>query len=282
MSDYTFFTDSVKWGLGNAGKLYGHVKGVKPANGLEVGFFYSTNSDMSNSKSIVGSFEPTKETVFTGQIDTIKVATYYWQAYTKYDGVIHRGAVKSFGAKLVDLGLTSGVKWVDMNLGSDDEENAGDGYRWGEIVPDRDDTYSVSSGFEYIGGTEYDAVHTRLGSSYRIASISNIEELLNECTWAFDVNGYRVTGKNGNSIFLPVGDYWSSQKGTNGDGSNATALSIDNTNTKTEKLISRDSLLLLRPTLNPKADVQGEGGNAGSGTIGGGVGDDDEVIGGDD
>lgn len=282
MNDYTFFTDSVKWGLGNAGKLYGHVKGVKPANGLEVGFFYSTNSDMSNSKSIVGSFEPTKETVFTGQIDTIKVATYYWQAYTKYDGVIHRGAVKSFGAKLVDLGLTSGVKWVDMNLGSDDEENAGDGYRWGEIVPDRDDTYSVSSGFEYIGGTEYDAVHTRLGSSYRIASISNIEELLNECTWAFDVNGYRVTGKNGNSIFLPVGDYWSSQKGTNGDGSNATALSIDNTNTKTEKLISRDSLLLLRPTLNPKADVQGEGGNAGSGTIGGGEGDDDEVIGGDD
>ena len=37
------------------------------------------------------------------------------------------------------------------------------------------------------------------------------KELLNECTWKWTelngVNGYRVTGPNGNSIFLPAAGY---------------------------------------------------------------------------
>ncbi len=271
MTDYTFFTDSVKWGLGNAGKLYGHVKGVKPASGLEIGFIYSTNKDMSNSKSVVAAFDTENTDVFIGQIDTIKVATYYYQAYTKYDGVTHKGEIKSFGAKAVNLGLSSGVYWVDMNMGSDDEEKAGDGYRWGETAPNQTGSYRVASGFNYIGGTDYDAAHTRLGVKYRLPSIANVEELLNECTWAFDVNGYRITGPNGNSIFLPVGDYWSSQKGS-GTTTNATALSADSSNTKTEKLIDRTTLLLLRAIYSPSGvTVDSDGGNAGGGTIGGGI-----------
>lgn len=270
MVDYSFFTDSVNWGLGNAGKLYGHTKGVKK-DGLEVGFIYSTRSDMSDSKSIVAAFDAT-DSVFTAQIDTIKVATYYYQAYTRYDGEVHKGAIKQFGAKVVDLGLPSGVKWVDMNLGADDEEAPGDTYRWGETAPNETGEYAVPSGFHYVGGTQYDAAHTRLGTKYRIASIANIQELLSECTWAFDVNGYRVTSKkNGNSIFIPVGEYWSSQKGNDGDENNATALSADGSNTKTILLELRNSGLLLRPTLNPAADVNGEDGNAGVGTIGGGI-----------
>lgn len=271
MTDYTFFTDHVEWGLGNAGLLYGHVKGVKPVAGLEVGYIYSNKSDMTDSHSVVATFDATDNTVFIGQIDTIKVATYYYQAYTKYEGVVHKGAVKSFGAKVVDLGLPSGVKWVDMNLGSDNEEEAGDHYRWGETLPEQSGTYTVPSTIDAIGGTVNDAVHTRLGSAYRIASVSNIDELLNECSWAFDVNGYRVTGKNGNSIFIPVGDYWSSQRGADGSSTTATALRADDGNTKTKAVVNRSELLLLRPTVNPHADVAGEGGNAGSGSIGGGV-----------
>ena len=279
MCDYTFFTDSVKWGLSNAGHLYAHVKAAK-ADGLTVGFRYSTNSaaidsdgKLTDGTYITASFSDGEHPeVFSGTIPSVKVATYYYQAYTCYEGIYHYGEVKSFGAKVVDLGLPSGVKWVDMNLGADDEENPGDTYRWGDTKPNSTDEYSVSDGFHYVGGTQYDAAHVRLGDKYRIASISNIQELLDECTWAFDVNGYRVTSKkNGNSIFIPVGKYWSSQKGNSGDSTNAMALSADGSNTKTLLLELRNTCLLLRPTLNPAVDVNGEDGNAGVGTIGGGI-----------
>lgn len=278
MHDYSFFTDSVKWGLSNPGHLYAHVKGVKNEN-LTVGFRYSNTATLESDGSLKEGTNITAEfsdgehpEVFKGTIPTIKVKTYYYQAYTLYEGTYHYGEVKSFGAKVVDLGLPSDVKWVDMNLGADDEENPGDTYRWGDTVPNDESTYSVSDGFHYVGGTQYDAAHVRLGDKYRIASISNIEELLSECTWAFDVNGYRVTSKkNGNSIFLPIGKYWSSQKGNSGDSTHATALSVDGGNTRTILLELRNSGLLLRPTLNPAADVNGEDGNAGVGTIGGGI-----------
>ena len=273
MTDYTFFTDSVKWGLGNEGKLYGHIKAQKPASGLEIGFLYATKSDMSDAKSVTATFETgDRANVFVGTIDTVKVATYYYQAYTKYEGVIHKGAIKSFGAKVVDLGLTSGVKWVDMNMGADDEEAPGDNYRWGETAPNLTGAYNVPADRTYIGGTGYDAAHTRLGGDYRLPSVSNIQELADECNWAWDVNGFRVTSKkNGNSIFLPIssaGGYWSSQQGNAAAGS-ASMLEMSTTNRQLAEAL-RDSGLLLRPTLNPKSDMNGEGGNAGSAENGSG------------
>lgn len=271
MTDYTFFTDSVKWGLSNQGKLYGHVKGQKPAAGLEIGFYYATKSDMSDAKAIVAAFETgDRENIFTATIDTIKVATYYYQAYTKYDGVTHKGAIKTFGAKVVDLGLSSGVKWVDMNLGADSEKAFGDKYRWGETVPNQTGAYSVPDSRTYIGGTGYDAAHTRLRGDYRLPSITNIQELIDECNWQWEVNGFRVTSKkNGNSIFLPVGSeghYWSSQQGGVGSG-NANMLEMTTTNRRLAAAV-RSTGLMLRPTLNPKSDMNGEGGNAGSGENG--------------
>lgn len=268
MTDYTFFTDSVKWGLSNEGKFYGHIKAQKPGTGFEIGFLYSTNSDMSGAKSVVASFETgDRANVFFATIDTIKVATYYYQAYTKYDGVTHKGAIKSFGAKVVDLGLSSGVKWVDMNLGADDEEAPGDHYRWGETAPNMEGAYQVQNTRTYIGGTAYDAAHTRLGGDYRLPSVSNVQELIDECNWQWDVNGFRVTSKkNGNSIFLPVGHYWSSQQGNAAVG-NAGMLEMSTTNRQLSEAL-RSTGLLLRPTLNPKKDMYSEAGNAGSGENG--------------
>lgn len=287
MTDYTFFTDSVKWGLGNEGHLYAHVKGVKPAEGLEVGFYYATSSDMSDKKAVRPATLEWKDdpslaagnaVVFTGYIDTVKVGTYYYQAYTKYQGVIHTGKILSFGAELIDLGLSSGNKWVNINLGTDNNETAGDGYYWGETAPRVSETalnkqngdYTVSADREFIGGTVYDAVHQRLGTMYRLPSIDNINELINECTWTWDVNGYIITGKNGNKIFLPLGNYWTSQQGS-GDNTQATTLKIDTTNRTPDKLEARQTALLMRPILNPHKDVHGQGGNAGSGQIGGGI-----------
>ena len=39
------------------------------------------------------------------------------------------------GHKYIDLGLPSGVKWADRNLGADTPEEFGDYYAWGEIQP---------------------------------------------------------------------------------------------------------------------------------------------------
>ena len=277
MTDYTFFTDSVKWSLSNSGTLYGHVKAKKPDSGLEVGFIYSIdNAEVNNEgrltygKGKVATFGTgDREKVFSATLDTIRVHTYYYQAYTRYDGVCHYGEVKSFGAKVVDLGLPSGVKWLDINLGADNEEGKGDKYRWGDIAPNQTGSYTVPEGQTYIGGTDYDAAHTRLGSTYRLPSIDNINELLSECTWAWEVDGYRITGKNGKSIFLPLGDYWTSLRGT-GTSTQASKLDAQTSNTHLIQLDDRTAALMLRATLNPSADMQGEGGNAGGGTIGGG------------
>ena len=41
---------------------------------------------------------------------------------------------------------------------------------------------------------------------------ANTKELINECTWNWStkngISGYKVTGPNGNWIFIPAGYYW--------------------------------------------------------------------------
>ena len=191
--------------------------------------------------------------------------------YFVVDGETYYGLPHTVGPRLVDLGLPSGVKWVDMNLGADDEKAFGDNYRWGEIAPNLTGAYSVPADRTYIGGTGYDAAHTRLGCDYRLPSIANIQELIDECNWQWEVNGFRISSKkNSNSIFLPVGSeghYWSSQQGEAAAG-NANMLEMSTTNRRLAEAV-RSTGLMLRPTWNPKSDMNGEGGNAGSGENGG-------------
>lgn len=146
----------------------------------------------------------------------------------------------------VDLGLPSGLKWATCNVGASSPEEYGDYYAWGEI--ETKDKYSKdnyiyrhvgtdSDGFENeiwddlgdISGTDNDVVHQKWGGSWRMPTRSEFMELENNCTWTWgtrnNVNGYKVTGSNGNWIFFPAagfrdstihyfdgsyGDYWSS------------------------------------------------------------------------
>lgn len=74
-----------------------------------------------------------------------------------------------------------------------------------------------------------DAAHVNWGGSWRMPTYEELDELGTKCTWKWTtqngVNGLKVTGPNGNSIFLPAagnrhysslddagswGDYWSS------------------------------------------------------------------------
>ncbi len=58
---------------------------------------------------------------------------------------------------------------------------------------------------------EDDAAHRLLGGEWRIPSWAEMDELKNRCTWEWTtqdgINGHKVTGPNGNSIFLPAAGY---------------------------------------------------------------------------
>ena len=118
----------------------------------------------------------------------------------------------------IDLGLS--VKWATCNIGASLPEEYGGLFSWGETIEKDDyseDSYAFFSNeqYDYIGvnicGTKYDVARTQWGGLWRLPTRSEIQELTSRCTWTAetlnDVQGYRVTGPNGNSIFLPSAGY---------------------------------------------------------------------------
>ena len=74
--------------------------------------------------------------------------------------------------------------------------------------------YTCDNLGENISGTEYDAAKSQLGEGWRMPTRQEFQELIEKCTWTLEkhkinalknTTGYRVTGPNGNSIFLPTG-----------------------------------------------------------------------------
>ena len=145
--------------------------------------------------------------------------------------------------EFVDLGLS--VKWATMNIGASVPEDFGDYYAWGETTSKfdySDSTYgwckcrteSKSNNSEEnqdVLDLSNDAAYRNGSVSCRIPTYEEWDELITQCTWTWTalngVNGYNVTGTNGNSIFLPaggqrdgislndageIGFYWSSTK----------------------------------------------------------------------
>ncbi len=111
----------------------------------------------------------------------------------------------------VDLGLS--VKWATCNVGASSPSGYGNYYAWGETTTKSD--YSISTSTTYgknmgdiSGNSRYDAARANWGGTWRLPTAKEIDELVNNCTWKRTsrggVNGYKVTGKNGNSIFLPA------------------------------------------------------------------------------
>ena len=136
------------------------------------------------------------------------------------------------GHEYVDLGLS--VKWATCNVGANKPEDYGNYYAWGETKTKSDYSSSncvtLGKSFSDIGGkSQYDAARANWGGTWRLPTKAELEELKNKCTWTWTtqngVKGYKVTGPNGNSIFLPAagdrrrsslyfagvhGTYWSS------------------------------------------------------------------------
>ncbi len=129
-------------------------------------------------------------------------------------------------AETVDLGLS--VKWASLNIGADSPVDYGKYYAWAETeeksdysaatykyVKDLDgdgDYYDDDANWTNVGtdisGTSYDVAHVKWGNGWRMPTLLEFEELRNRCSWEWTGSGYRVTGPNGNSIFLPAAFYW--------------------------------------------------------------------------
>ncbi len=136
-------------------------------------------------------------------------------------------------AVAVDLGLPSGTKWADRNVGASSPEDYGGYYAWGETeekaVYDWS-TYKWCNG-SYNTQTKYctdssygtvdnktvldpedDVAHVKWGGAWKMPTLDQVEELLDNCssewTTVNGVKGRKFTSKiNGNSIFLPAAGY---------------------------------------------------------------------------
>ena len=117
------------------------------------------------------------------------------------------------GHDWVDLGLPTGIKWSTCNVGASSPEDYGYYFAWGETREkssyDEDNSVTFGKDFSDIkGDSRYDAAKANWGGSWRLPTIEEIEELEVNCTWSWTTQGgkkgYKVTGPNGNSIFLPA------------------------------------------------------------------------------
>ena len=140
----------------------------------------------------------------------------------------------SNGHDYVDLGLS--VKWATCNLGASSPLDYGDYYAWGETsvksiyTTQNSRTYGNSYYNCDMGGNEStDAARACWGSTWRLPTKAEAQELVDKCAWIWtkqgDKAGYQITSQNGNSIFLPAtgfryeslldsagewGNYWTS------------------------------------------------------------------------
>lgn len=173
--------------------------------------------------------------------------TYQAQAYVKYiTGDEFAGNVVEFTVsngynpdssvsvpEAIDLGLPSGLKWASFNLGATKPEEYGNYYAWGETTPKESYGWAVyqfgteNSLTKYCDRSDYgyegfidgkttldpddDAAIVNLGGKWRMPTFSELAELKDNCTWEWitlnGVNGSKVTGPNGNSIFIPAAGF---------------------------------------------------------------------------
>lgn len=143
--------------------------------------------------------------------------------------------------QMVDLGLSSGNKWANINLGAAVPTDFGAYYAWGELLPkvtfwwttykwgdpvtEKVTKYCHSTWPErWAGAGEVDdikeleeaddAAIACWGEGWSIPSPEDCEELAECCEWSWyddyedtGVSGFLVEGAEGASIFLPAGGF---------------------------------------------------------------------------
>lgn len=143
-----------------------------------------------------------------------------------HDSLDCKNFIDVSGYPAVDLGLDSGLLWAKFNVGTDYCGALGDMFVWGNNdTIDRKPIYDIfqtplqmtdiTKDFEcwdldgsYAGEFEYDAASKTRGGLWFTPRIYEIEELIQQCEWQYiskyATKGWKVIGKNGNFIFIPL------------------------------------------------------------------------------
>lgn len=212
-------TDSCTWRLGdNTAVLHGTVSSMTPfTRVVTAGFIIGKNDSITIDSSIkTYPQQITQASTISQTLPVYDNMGYWYRAYVvTADSVIY-GKARHYGREAVDLGLPSGRLWANMNVGATTPEDYGGYYAWGET--EEKETYTWGT-YQYgskqnlgidsnISGSEHDVAHVNMGNAWRMPTYSDIWELWDMCSWTWtsqnNVNGYKVTGPNGNSIFLPA------------------------------------------------------------------------------
>lgn len=207
------------------------TEGVDARDNVSVGLAWSANKDAISAD---GNFESRKTSVqhvddgvFSATLSGLSGSTtYYYASFTLVGDVYVFSSVKSFTTEdipegAVDLGLS--VLWASCNVGADSPEEYGEYFAWAETTTKS--SYTESNSVTYglsieelksrgiIGAdgnltAAYDAATANWGDNWRMPTLTEMNELINNCTWRWTtengVYGRKVTGPNGNSIFLPA------------------------------------------------------------------------------
>jgi hypothetical protein len=140
---------------------------------------------------------------------------YYYAAYLDLGTGVIYGEVKDFTTPshefdadedFVDLGLS--VKWAKANIGAKTSSELGGLFGFGDsngcLNSMNPADYASTSTYR----TEDDLAYNYTGHKGTLPSAADFEELFSLCTseWTTQdgVSGYKLTGPNGNSIFLPA------------------------------------------------------------------------------
>ncbi len=174
-------------------------------------------------------------------------------ASCEQEPTVHKPMVLE-GHEVVNLGLPSGTLWATCNVGAALPEDIGGYFSWGE-TEEKDAYYDYDYKFYdwdarfLISKYSTDSIHwtdgwmdnltilepaddaatVNWGENYRMPTRKEFQELIDHCAWEWTTSGhrygYRVTGKDEASIFLPAagcrsqdlyydvnleGEYWSS------------------------------------------------------------------------
>ena len=133
------------------------------------------------------------------------------EEFGKYQKIVN-------GHIFVNLGLPSGLYWATCNVGAATETDYGNYYAWGETT--------TKSSYDSDNSTWYDRYHSgnltssedaataNWGEGTRMPTYKEMCELQEYCTWEWQsnynntsVNGYLVTGSNGQQVFFPAAGY---------------------------------------------------------------------------
>ncbi|MBR6190834.1 MAG: hypothetical protein IKQ68_01535 [Prevotella sp.] len=145
--------------------------------------------------------------------------TYYYTAYVDLGGGVVYGQVKQFTTPaqqfdvdndLVDLGLST--KWARYNLGASSETELGGLFGFGDMTGFNTSVDPADYASADIYKTAQDVANQVYGGKVTMPTIDEFEELFRCCevewqtvtTADGEVGGYKFTGPNGNSIFMPA------------------------------------------------------------------------------